>query len=374
MRRDDIPRIGLVIMLATSVVACDRAAAAPTGGRTMVPNSTVEPTAQPTPAPTEKIPPPNETAPTTDVPDGFRVTDTAARGLGLVAHGVQLDGNFDTRVLTRWDATSLELLGSRPVGEEGAFPPDLQSMAAGSDGVWVTLASEHAVGLMDPRTGKFTRKIIITGYPYDVVEVEDELWIADFGWSQITRYDLSSDEVVKTILVGSPTDVIFADGAIWAPVHVGRGLEGGPLTPGGNVARIDMGTNEVAAQILVGPRPYYMASGFGAVWTGTATGASVDRVDTSTNEVTTIWVGEDGAFDIEVIGDSVWAVVGPQYPNDRVCDPETSFFVRIDPETRAVRERVAFPCAGSIVPDGDGFWVAGHDGTSPVLRHFEPDE
>jgi hypothetical protein len=39
-----------------------------------------------------------------------------------------------------------------------------------------------------------------------------------------------------------------------------------------------------------------------------------------------------------------------------------------------VRERVAFPCAGSIVPDGEGFWVGGHDGKTPVLRHFEPDE
>jgi DNA-binding beta-propeller fold protein YncE len=205
-----------------------------------------------------------------------------------------------------------------------------------------------------------------------MVEVDGDLWIVDFGWSQITRYDLASDTVVATTAVSSPTDVIFAEGTIWVPNHYGRAEEAEPITAGAGVVRIDPATNKVAATIKVGPRPYYMAAGFGAAWTGTATGGSVERIDAATNEVTTIWIGEDGAFDIEVVGDSVWVVVGPQWPVERACDPETSFFVRIDPKTNATRERVAFPCPGSITPAGNGFWVSGQGSDGPISTFFEP--
>jgi virginiamycin B lyase len=154
-------------------------------------------------------------------------------------------------------------------------------------------------------------------------------------------------------------------------VHTGRAGADEPITAGGFVARIDPATNKVVSSTKVWPRPYYMTAGFGGIWTGTATRGSVARVDVATEEVTHIQIGEDGAFDIDVSGDSVWAVVGPQWPVERQCDPEASFFVRIDPGTRQMTERIAFPCPGSITPTDDGFWVSGSDGKAAVSTFFE---
>jgi len=371
--RSAVGLIGLTFVLSSALAGCGPAAVRVTTQPTLAAATpTSAPTVVPaTPEPTIPQPPPRA-RPSTDVPEGYRAARSADIGLGLVVGEVLMGWNMDTGEVYRWDAASLEALGTHQMGERGAFPPSAQSAAVGAGGVWINLASEHAVALMDPTTGKVVRRVEILGFPYDMVEVAGELWIADFEWSEVTRYDLDADRVVATIAVSHPTDIAFGEGAIWAPVHIGRASESEPITAGGQVLRIDPVTNAITTRANVGPRPYYIATGFGAAWTGTATGASVDRIDAATGEVTTIWVGEDGAFDIEVVGDSVWAIPGQQWPPERRCDPKTSFFVRIDPTTRTVRERVAFPCPGSITPDGDGFWVAGSDADGPVTRFFEP--
>lgn len=366
-------RILVGAVLVATITGCGQGAVSATGQPTdSAPSvaATVAATAVPaTPEPTVPVEPPRS-SPSTDMPAGYHAGRTAPFGFGLVVGNVLMGWNMDEGEVYRWDAATLEELGTHEMGE--GFPPSAQSAAIGADGVWINLASERAVALMDPATGKVLRRVEILGYPYDMVEVAGELWIVDFEWSELTRYDLETDTVVAEIPISSPTDVVFGEGAIWAPLHYGRASESEPISAGGQVARIDPATNEVTIRSNVGPRPYYMATGFGAAWTGTATGASVDRVDALTGKVTTIWVGEDGAFDIEVVGDSVWATTGPQWPPTRMCDPETSFFVRIDPTTNTVRERIAFPCPGSITPDGDGFWVAGADADGPVSVFFEP--
>ena len=307
----------------------------------------------------------------TDVPDGYTKGSSVPFGFSLVAGGVLIAPNMDEATITRWDAGTLEQLGVDQFGEPG-FPPNVQSVFPGTGGVWVTLAVEHAVALLDPRTGEISRRVTIPGYPYDIFEADGDLWIVDVEWSQITRYDLATDTEEAVIReVQKPTDIVVGEGAAWAPAHIGRTQPDEPITAGGYVGRIDLATNEVVATPEVRPRPYYMTTGFGGAWTGAGTGGSVDRVDAVTNEVVTIPIGEDGAFDIEVVGDSVWAVVGPQWPVERLCDPDTSVFVRIDPVARQVVEQVRFPCPGSITPTGNGFWVSGANGDEAVSTFFE---
>jgi DNA-binding beta-propeller fold protein YncE len=322
-------------------------------------------TPQVTPAPTPRL------LPTTEVPEGWRVARTGAIGVGLVAGDVLMASNYDISVVYRYDVATLESLGNLRVGPLRVFPPDAQSLAPGKGGVWVTLASQNAVALLDPPTGEMTRRITVDAAPYDLVEHDGELWIIDFEANRLTRLNRRTEEVVATIPVRAPTDVIAAEGSIWTTVHVGRSERRQPIEGnGGQIARIDPATNTVSALIDVGPRPYFLAAGFGAVWTGNATGGSVSRIDAATNAVTTIPIGDDGAFDIEVVGDSVWVIVAPQYWSPD-CDPDTSFFVRIDPTTNAVRERVAFPCPDSLAVDGDRLWVSGLGADGPVAALFE---
>ena len=308
--------------------------------------------------------------PTTDTPAGWQRTESAPIAINLAFGGVLVYANMDTGIVHRYDRRTLASLGDVAVARPRLFPPAPQSIAQGSDGAWLALGYQRAVGLMNPSTGEITRMVEIDDYPYDMAQRGRDLWIADFG-GRIYRYDLRASQVVATIPVRNPTDVIVADGAVWASVHLGRAEEFESIEGNGaHVARIDPGTNTVTALVEVGPRPYYLAAGFGSVWTGTATGEAVWRIDTATNAPTRIPVLEDGVFDIEAVGDSVWAVPGPQW--DRECDPATSWFVRIDPATNTVSERVAFPCPIGITPDGDGFWVSGGGPDGTISAYFEP--
>src|SRR5262245_27218104 len=299
-------------VIAVLIAGCAGQTSAPTSAPTAAAQA---PTAHPaslqptrTPIPT-RVPP---AQPTTAVPAGWNVARIGQLGFGLAAGDFLLGPNVYASTVPRYDKATFEDLGSLAIGKKGAFPPDVQSVAAGDGGVWVTLASQHAVALVNPGSGKTVRRVEVPGAPYDVVQAGHDLWIADFEGATITRFDLERDEVVATIAVTEPTDVVFGEGSVWAAVHVGRHDEWETIEGnGGNIARIDPATNKVSALIPVGPRPYYLAVGFGSVWTGSATGASVWRIDVTTNEAATIPIGEDGAFDIEVVGDSVWVVVGP---------------------------------------------------------------
>ena len=305
-------------------------------------------------------------------PDGWTAARTGTIGVGLAVGDVLLASNYDVSEVYRYDRATLESLGTLAVGERGVFPPDAQSLAPGTGGVWVTLAAQKAIGLLDPVSGEIVRRVSVDGWPYDLVEHEGDLWIIDYEHNNLLRMDARTETVLADIPVARPTDVIVGEGAVWATVHVGRRDRSEPIAGrGGQVARIDPATNTVTALLDVGPRPYFLAVGFGSIWTGNATGASVSRIDAATNEVTTIPISQDGAFDIEVLGDSVWVIVGEQHWAPP-CDPDTSFFVRIDPTTNTVRERISFPCPNSLAIDGDGLWVSGVGEDGPVVTLFQP--
>ena len=367
-------RRSVAIVALTVVAGCGVTAPATVGPAGTAPATSMvaaTPSSVPAAATASAAPDPRA-LPLVEVPSGYRAGERIRMAPSFRAGDVFVGLDMDHGTVSRWDAATFELLGKRAVGD-GGFPPDAQSGSLGAEGVWVSLAAQNAVMLMDPRTGKELRRVEIVGHPYDMIEVDGELWIADFGWSEVTRYDLRTDKVVAVIPVSAPTDILFAEGSIWLPVHLGRTSDSEPIDgPSGQLVRIDPGTNTVAKRIKAGHRPYYLASGFGAIWTGNATSGAVSRADVDGDEAITIPAGEDGVFDIEVVGDSVWAVTGPQWPVDRACDPATAFFVRIDPATNAVRERVGFPCAGAIVPDGDAFWVAAADEDGPFAVRYDP--
>lgn len=291
-------------------------------------------------------------------------------GFALIAGDVAIAQDWQPARLYRYDRETFASLGTVDLGSvAGQFPPDGQSVALGRDGVWITLAAQHAVALVDPTTGKVTRRIEVDGAPYNVVEDDRDLWIADFEGSHVLRVDLGSGRTTAVIPVRDPTGIAVGEGAVWATVHVGRhdkaeSIEG----HGGQLARIDPATNGVTL-FDIGPRPYWVVTGFGSAWTGSATGGAVYRVDATTDAVSRIPVGADGAFDIRRVGDAIWVAVGPQHWSPE-CDPRstepTGGILRIDPSLGRVTARLDAACAGSIVPADRRLWVSaipGSDGS-----------
>lgn len=306
-----------------------------------------------------------------------RIVRTAPIEFSLATSDALVAQDWQPAQIRLFDPTTFEQIRTVEFGSiAGAMPPDGQSVAVGSDGVWITLAAQRAVALVDLATGEVIRRLEVDGAPYNVVEHEGDLWIADFEGDHILRVEIASGTQLATIDVQDPTGIAVGEGSVWATVHVGRHDEGEPIEGnGGQIARIDPATNEVIALIDVGPRPYWVVVGLGSAWTGNATGGSVSRIDAVTNAVSTIPVPADGAFDIEVVGDHVWVGVGPQHwaPG---CDPEaiapSGGVVRIDPRTDELDGRVEVPCGASIVPEGDRFWVFGPEVEGVVGSLIDP--
>jgi streptogramin lyase len=312
------------------------------------------------------------------LPEGGRVLVTGEpRGstqFGAITNGALWLAPADAGRVERFDPRTLAHRDSLEVGEPGAFPPDAQAVAVGDEGVWVALASQRAVGLLDKASGEMLRLIELDAMPYSLIEVGGNLWITDFENSEVVRLDIETGDVIARMPVELPTGIAHGEGAVWATVHVGRREEMEPIaTNGGRLARIDPQTNTVTALIDVGPRPYTVAVGFGSVWTSDATGGSVTRVDPATNQaVATIDVGEDGVYDVEIAAGSVWAVGSVQHWNEP-CEKSGGAF-RIDPASNVVDGRVDLPCAGGLISDGDLLWAHGSTSTGRVLLLIEPFE
>jgi streptogramin lyase len=347
----------------------------PNERRTPTPDPTVTPSPVPTRSPV--LSPSASAATVGNLAVRGEVVGTSPIEFALVTPTALVAQDWQPARIRFLDPATFEETGVVGFGSvAGQMPPDGQSVGLGREGIWITLAAQRAVALVDPATKSVIRRISVDGSPYNLVEHDGDLWIADFEGNQVLRVDIATGAQSATIPVRDPTGITFGEGSVWATVHVGRRDEREPIEGnGGQLAKIDPATNRVTALIDVGPRPYWVVTGFGSAWTGNATGGSVSRVDALTNAVTTIPVPADGAFDIDVIGSHVWVGIGPQYWSPD-CDPTATVpsgaVVRIDPGTNQVDGRIGVPCAGGIVPDGDRFWVIGPDVDGVVGSLIEP--
>jgi streptogramin lyase len=115
------------------------------------------------------------------------------------------------------------------------------------------------------------------------------------------------------------------DGAVWVTCDAG-----------GVVARIDIATNEVVAEIPAGSRPGNLAVGEGSVWVWNHQ-LQLLRIDPATNEVvaTIDGISETLGAGVAVGGGSVWAAV-------------PTGIGRIDPATNEIVD---------VIPIGPGGYV-----------------
>ena len=253
------------------------------------------------------------------------------------------NGNAGGRAaVVRIDAETLEVTATVELGgSPNGFPPDAEATAPGADGVWVTLAFQHAVALIDPATNGESRRIAVEGDPYSLVEEGDSLWIAAGG--SVLRIDQATgEEQLRVRDITGPTQLAVAFDGVWVADH-----------DSGQIYRLDPTTGEVVATIDVGGRPG-LAIGFGSVWARSDDDGTVSRIDPSTNEVVATIPMPTNVTDIEVAGESVWIIGGPQRGS---CE-RNSYLVRIDPETNAADGILPLTCPSMLATDGIGLWTA----------------
>lgn len=241
-------------------------------------------------------------------------------------------------------------------GEINAFPPDAQATTPSANGIWVTLAYQGAVALIDPVTNTVTRRIAVDGAPYSFVEDGDDLWIVDYENSTVLRIDIATgEELLRVEGISGPIEIAVAFDSVWVADHASQ-----------YVFRLDPATGKVIDNIWVGGLPG-VAIGFGSVWARSDAGSTVSRIDPATNEVVATIPMPMNSSDLVIAGDSVWVAAQPQ----RGACERNSYLVRIDPASNQPDGIMDVPCTFGLATDGHSVWAGRFDGDETSILQLE---
>lgn len=272
-------------------------------------------------------------------------------GAAPVAHGSLWISNGseagEPPRLRRLDPETMEVTATIDLGGEAdVFPPDAYGAFYSAHGSWVPLMSQKAVVLVDPATNSVSLRIEVDAMPYGLLEDGDDLWITDFGNSEVLRVDIPTGEERLRVSIPEPTWMASGPEGLWVIEH-GTGF----------VTRLDPVTGEELARVQVGGRPGIVL-GLGSVWASSSDEKTVSRIDPATNAVIATIALPSHPSGAAIAGGSLWLTVGPQ----RGACERTSYLVRIDPAMNEVEGILDVPCAGSPVSDGARVWVNSYEG------------
>ena len=146
--------------------------------------------------------------------------------------------------------------------------------------------------------------------------------------------------VAATPLNGAPEAVSSGAGSVWV------------ADAGGSVRRIDPGSGAAVDQILVGGEPGSIVSGGGAIWVASTVGATVTRIDPTTESVTqTIPLPGANPGAIAYGAGGLW-----------VADSVARELFEIDPATGSLERTLPLDLQPSaIAATGQAIWVAGYN-------------
>lgn len=270
-------------------------------------------------------------------------------GAAPVAHGslwISNGGAGEPPAVRRLDPETLKVTAKIEVGgEQDAFPPDAYGADLSAHGIWVPLMSQKAVVLIDKKTNDVSRRIEVDAVPYRLAEDGNDLWITDFGNSEVVRIDIPSGEERLRIGIPAPTALAIGPEGLWVTEH-GTGF----------VTRLDPATGEQLARVHVGGRPG-ITLGLGSVWASSSDEKTLSRIDPATNDVVATIALPSHPSGAAVAGDAVWLVVSPQRgPCER-----TSHLVRVDPDSNELNGILGLPCPGSPTSDGRRVWINSYE-------------
>lgn len=207
--------------------------------------------------------------------------------------------NAKLKALQRIDPTSNQVVANVSLPAEPC-----SGLAFGFGSVWAPVCGNPgSLARVDAATNKVAA--ILSIQPADseggITTSNDSVWIVTDKKGTLNRIDPVTNAVRLRISVAHGSyNPLFSDGAIWI-----TGFESNLLTA------VDASTGEPLASIPVGPKPRFLTSGAGSVWTLNQGDGTVTRVDAKIKRVTaTINVGIPGqGGEICYGADSVWATV-----------------------------------------------------------------
>lgn len=200
------------------------------------------------------------------------------------------------------------------------FNKPCSGLAVGFDSLWVPNCGNQTLSRVDLKTGVISKTI-----PVGIADSEGGLstgagsvWLMSSKKSTLTRIDPATDTIAKQIdLPEGCYTAAFGFNSVWVT-----------CTKQNSVVRVDPKTNTIAGTIPVGPAPRFLTVGEGAIWTLNQGDGSITRISPSTNKVqATIQVGIPGeGGDISAAEGSVWATT-MGIPVSRI-DPKTNQVVQ----------------------------------------------
>jgi tRNA A-37 threonylcarbamoyl transferase component Bud32/streptogramin lyase len=169
-------------------------------------------------------------------------------------------------------------------------------MALGDDALWVG-TSDGSVSALDPLTGELASEIDVDATPDELAVGQGSVWVADRLAGEVVRVDPVEQDVVDRVAVpGELSDIAAGDAGVWI---LDRSA--------GTIMRIDGPVP--AAPIRVGPTPFSIAVGHGAVWVTDEDG-HLYRADPQLGSSEAIGLGRPlGPVAIDEVNGAIWVGV-----------------------------------------------------------------
>lgn len=177
-------------------------------------------------------------------------------------------------------------------------------LESGFGSVWVPLCGKQpALVRISTLTNTIAARLPIApaGAEGGITVSGDSVWMVTDKNGTLSRIDPATNTVRQTIsLPAGSYNPLFSDGVVWV-----TGFETNVVTA------VEASSGNVLASIAVGPRPRFLTTGGGSIWTLNQADGTVSRVDEKSMKVTaTIRAGIPGlGGDICFGEDSVWATV-----------------------------------------------------------------
>jgi len=211
----------------------------------------------------------------------LRLSGEACSGLEFGFESVWVPLCGERPALVRISALANIIAATLPIAAAGAEG----GITASGDSVWMVTDKNGTLSRIDPKTNRVRQTISVPPGSFNPVFADGIIWVTGFQTSVVTAVDASSGGVLLSIPVGpKPRFLTSGSGSIWT------------LNQGdGTISRIDEKSRKVTATIQAGipGEGGDLCFGEDSVWASVFS-VPLTRIDATTNRISHQWIGKGG--------------------------------------------------------------------------------